>query len=218
MAENGLQRAYKTVNMRNGIFSRVTKLKTPTQNNMLITNYTKPKVYIIISVVILVFGLLIWQNFHGGVPSHHVLQNKDLPEISNWWGALLIPILTWIVINRIEKRLRKKALSQKETKNQTLKIFELFVLGLTFGLVIALSFTNDFKLLLDNIPYVFLIMSLFVPIFYAEFILGFVFGMTYAFGALLPTVFILIIAGLGFVIYRFIRPLILRVIKISANN
>ncbi len=32
--------------------------------------------------------LLTWQHFHGGVPSHHILQQKDLPEISNWWGAL----------------------------------------------------------------------------------------------------------------------------------
>lgn len=184
----------------------VTKLSSRTQINMQPSNYTKSKVYITILAFMMILGLLVWQHFHGGVPSHHILQKKDLPEISNWWGALLIPGLTWFLLSRIEKRLHKKVLVQQETKNQTLKIFGLFILGLTFGLVIALSFTNNFKLLLDNILYVFLIISLFVPIFYAEFILGFIFGMTYTFGAILPTVFILILAALGFLIYRFIRP------------
>ena len=44
--------------------------------------------------------LLTWQHFHGGVPSHHILQQKDLPEISNWWGALFLPIISWLLIRK----------------------------------------------------------------------------------------------------------------------
>lgn len=182
------------------------------------TNYTKSRIYLTSIASIIILGLLIWQHYHNGVPSHHILNKENLPEISNWWGAIWIPILTWFLSGRIVNRIKKQKLLAHQHKNQYLKIYGLFLLGIIFGLSVALSFTYDFKLLLDNIIYIFLFLSLFVPIFYAEFILGFIFGMTYTFGAILPTAFILIITGLGFLIYRFIRPLILRVVKIKLDK
>lgn len=180
------------------------------------TNYTKPRIYFTSIASIIILALLFWQHFHNGVPSHHILNKENLPEISNWWGAIWIPILTWFLSGRIVNRIKK--LKEQQSKNQYIKIYSLFLLGIIFGLSVALSFTYDFKLLLDNIIYIFLLLSLFVPIFYAEFILGFIFGMTYTFGAILPTAFILIITGLVFLIYRFIRPLILRVVKIKLDK
>lgn len=102
----------------------------------------------------------------------------------------------------------------QKTENQNIKTLSLFLLGLVLGILIAVSFTNAYKLFLDNVLYIFLLTSFVVPIYYAEFILGFIFGMSYTFGAILPTIFILIIAGLGFLVYRFIRPFILRVTKV----
>lgn len=102
----------------------------------------------------------------------------------------------------------------QQPKNQNIKMLGLFLLGLILGISIAVSFTNDYGFFLDNVLYILLILSLIVPIYYAEFIMGFVLGMTYTFGAVLPTIFILIIAALGFLIYRFIRPLMLSVTKL----
>lgn len=175
------------------------------------------KIFITGIVTILILGLLFWQHFNGGVPSHHILQRKDLPEISNWWGALLLPVLTWLLLNRIERRLHKQVSLTKETKSEPVKILRLFFFGLTFGILIAVSFTNDYKLILDNVLYIILVVSFIVPIYYAEFIGGFILGMTYTFGAILPTIFILIIAALGFLIYRFIRPLLIRVTKLFGS-
>lgn len=169
------------------------------------------KILITSIVAMLIFGLLFWEYFHGGVPGHHILQKKDLPEISNWWGGFLLPALTWFLLGRIEKRLHQQDSLQQETKKQTFTIFGLFFLGLALGLLIAVSFTKDYKLFLDNVLYVFLLLSVIVPIYSPELVLGFVFGMTYTFGAILPTVFILIIGALGFLMYRFIRPLLLRI-------
>ncbi len=169
-------------------------------------------------VTILILVLLLWQYFHGGVPSHHILNREDLPKISNWWGGLLLPILTWLLLSKIENRISKKDYSlTQQTKNQNIRILGLFLLGLIFGIVLATSFMNDYKPFLDNVLYIFLILSLIVPIYYSEFILGFVLGMTYTFGAILPTAFILIIAVLGFLIYRFIRPFFLRVTKVFSK-
>ena len=98
-----------------------------------------------------------------------------------------------------------------------LKKFVLRPKKLILGILIAVSFTNGYNLFLDNVLYVFLVLSMIFPIYYSEFILGFILGMTYTFGAILPTIFILIIAAFGFLLYKFIRLLILRVTKTFAK-
>ena len=180
-------------------------------------NFIMTRILITSVLTIVIFGLLLWQYFHGAVPRHHILNRKDLPEISNWWGVLMIPVLTWLLLSKIEKRIHKQESMLPQAKNQNIKVGGLFLLGLVFGIALAISFINGYKPFLDNVLYIFLILSLIVPIYFSEFILGFVLGMTYTFGALLPTVFMLIIAGLGFLIYRFLRPLILRGAKMFSK-
>ncbi|MBZ9731730.1 hypothetical protein LB467_18785, partial [Salegentibacter sp. JZCK2] len=97
------------------------------------------------------------------------------------------------------------------------KVFRLFIIGLFCAILIAISFTYKYTLFIDNVIYLLLILSLLIPIYYSEFILGFILGMTYTFGAILPTVFILIFAAIGFIIYRFIRPVILKLPKITGK-
>ena len=164
-------------------------------------------------VTLLIFGLLFCENFQGGVITHHILQRKDLPGISNWWGLLLLPILTWFLLGRIRNRLKKQASLTIEPKNKNAKIFRLFLIGISFGIVLAISFTYDYQLFLSNVPYLLLVLSLLVPIYYAEFTLGFVFGMTYTFGAVIPTVFALILSIIGFLIFKFVRPLFKKAIR-----
>lgn len=185
-----------------------------TKENSQRQNFIKTRILITGMVTLLIIGLLLWQNFHGGVPGHHILNRGDLPKISNWWGGLLLPILTWLLLSKIENRVSKQASQTQGTKNQNIKTFGLFLLGLIFGILLAASFTNDYKLFLDNVLYILILLSLMVPIYYSEFILGFILGMTYTFGAVLPTLFILIIAAFGFLIYRFIRPLLLKATKV----
>jgi hypothetical protein len=68
------------------------------------------KLRIIISVIIsiLILGLLFWDYLHDGVPSHHILDQKNLPAISNWWIGILLPILSWILLGRIKSRIEKQ--------------------------------------------------------------------------------------------------------------
>ena len=192
-------------------------MKMSTKENKQRQNFIVTRILITGIVAILILGLLLWQYFHGEVPSHHILDREDLPEISNWWGGLLLPILNWLLLSKIENRISKQDSLIQQTKDQNIKILGLFLLGLIFGIVLATSFMNDYKPFLNNVLYIFLVLSLIVPIYYSEFILGFVLGMTYTFGAILPTIFILIIAVFGFLIYRFIRPLILRVTKVFSK-
>jgi hypothetical protein len=174
---------------------------------------TRTKALITGVVACFIFVFLLWDHFHGGVPSHHILHQKELPAISNWWSGLLLPILTWILLGRIGKRLVKQAVSTRLPGRQYLRTCMIFFIGLALGGLISISFVNDYKPVLDNVLYAFLIISLIIPIFYSEFILGFVLGMTITFGAILPTAFVLIMALPGFIVYRFIRPLFMKLIN-----
>lgn len=163
------------------------------------------RVFFTAAVTVIILTLLGWQHFHTGVPAHHILARNDMPVISNWWGALLIPLLTWISLQRIKRRTQISTTPESSTKSCLI-----FFAGLAFGISIAIAFMNDFQPFLENVPYILLLLALLIPIFYAEFILGFVLGMSYTFGAVLPTLFVLIMAGAGYILYRFVRPLLLK--------
>jgi uncharacterized protein YacL len=180
-------------------------------------NLKKLRLIITVIISVLILGLLIWDYFHDGVPSHHILDQKNLPAISNWWSAILLPILTWILLGKIKSRIENQTKIDSQYKSAITRVLVRFSIGLVFGIILSVSFINNYKPFLDNVLYLLLILSFIVPIFFSEFILGFVLGMTYTFGAILPTAFILIMAAIGFVIYRFIRPLIMKLTKKIGN-
>ena len=174
-------------------------------------NLNRLQIIITLIVTTLILSLLLWQHFNAGVPSHHVLQRKDLPEISNWLGAIVLPVLTWVLLGRIKKRFGKQGVGYRnQNQNENVKTIRRFIIGLLLGAALALSFTNNYTWFLDNVLYLLLILGLIVPIFYSEFILGFVLAMSYTFGAILPTVFVLIIAAVGLLLFKFLRPLLLK--------
>lgn len=149
-------------------------------------------------------ALLTWNYFNGGVPSHHVLADESLPLISNWWGALLIPLLTWFLTYRIQMRVYH-ARTPEPSKQLNQALFG-FVAALIFGALLAAFFTLGLPdlpgyMLLGLLPF-----ALFLPIYRAECLLGFVFGMTYTFGAVLPSAVGTILSLIGAAIYLLIRP------------
>ncbi|MFD1184998.1 hypothetical protein [Pontibacter rugosus] len=172
-------------------------------------NRSKNKALITGTVTVFILFFLFWEHLHGGVASHHILQQQNLPVISNWWSGLLLPILTWLLLGRTEKRFDKKSSQGYQTNILQSYVLKLFITGLALGVLIAVSFANGYSPFLDNVPYIILMLSLIIPIYYSEFILGFILGMTYTFGAILPTLFILILAAIGLLIYRFIKPVMI---------
>jgi hypothetical protein len=189
-----------------------------TANQKYLQRKNRTKVLVTTIVTVFIFSFLLWEHFNGGVASHHILHQQNLPAISNWWSGLLLPILTWLLISRTEMRISKQSSHEKGTKNIKSKVLVLFTAGLSLGVLISISFANGYSLFLDNVLYIILLISLIIPIYYSEFILGFILGMTYTFGAILPTVFILILAAVGIISYKFIRPMILKLFMRFSNN
>jgi hypothetical protein len=164
-----------------------------------------------------IWTLLIWNHFNGGVPSHHILAREDLPELSNWWGAILLPLLTWCLSYRVEKRLTKQNKGKSRIKAIPKSVIAGFFLSLIFGITLSTFFSYGNTEIPGNMLMGALVTALIFPIYRAECLLGFVIGMTYTFGAVLPTgiggILILICA----VIYLGIRPIIWFVVSTARS-
>ncbi|MCH6233379.1 hypothetical protein [Cognataquiflexum rubidum] len=179
--------------------------------------FLKTRLYFSAVVTLGILSLLLWNHFNGGVPSHHILAREDLPEISNWWGAILLPLLTWFLTYQVEKRLTK----QNKGKSRMKAIPKSVTVGFFMALLFGITLSSFFSLGNTEVPGYMLMavlgISLFLPIYRAECLLGFVIGMTYTFGAVLPTGIGSILALIGAVIYLGVRPVIWFVVSKARN-
>lgn len=153
------------------------------------------------AVAIAITGLLLWQYFTVGVPSHSFMAREDMPSISNWWGALTLPLLAWLALGNVAARISAGRVSERAALGGALG-------ALLFGLVLAISY----ELRIDDIPkaQVMLVpaLALFVPLYRAEYLLGFVLAMAYTFGGVLPLVIGSVLAAAGAIIYLLPRWLL----------
>ena len=90
-------------------------------------------------VTILIWGHLAWDYFHAGVPTHHILHREDLPGISNWWGGIILPLITWLLLYLIKNRIN---VTNKSTINSNSIHYKYRFLGaLLFGILLSFLFT-----------------------------------------------------------------------------
>lgn len=160
---------------------------------------SKSRISITVVVTLLVWGHIIWDYFHGGIPVHYVLHDDALPGIPNWVGGLVLPFFTWFLLYRIHRRMSGfEMLPASERLNAILKRFLL-------SLSIALSISVFFSLQIDIIDYIMLgiiVLALFYPLYKSEYLLGWVLGSSFTFGAIIPIVFGSILALMLFIVYK----------------
>jgi hypothetical protein len=151
-------------------------------------------------VTLFVWGNLLWEYFHSGVPTHHLLQREDLPGLSNWWGGIAVPLMTWFLLIRIVKRVSNNT---SLTSKLNHAIYG-FLGALFFGIMLSFFFTIG-----SNIPEYMMIgvilLSFFIPLYKAEFLLGFIIGMIYTFGGILPIAVGIILTIIFTIAYKLIR-------------
>ncbi len=150
------------------------------------------------SIAMVMALLLAWQHVNGGVPAHHLLADPGLPALSNWWGLLSLPLLAWFLLGRIERR---RQADPAATARMTLA----FGGALLYGAALAALFTAGHASVTDNMALAIFVLALFLPVYRAEYVLGFVLGMTWSFGAILPTIAAAIFAGAGAAIHLGVR-------------
>ena len=184
--------------------------------------FFKTRLYFTGIITISIWSLLTWDYYHGGVPSHHILHRKDLPEFSNWWGGLLLPLLIWFLLYRIQKRISNNKDENSPVSKFSINILYGFMGALFFGILLSAFFTFGYI----EIPFYMLmglmLLALFLPIYQAECFLGFIIGMTFTFGGMLPIGIGSILTLIGAVLYLFVRPVILfvksKLVNLATSN
>ena len=161
------------------------------------------QLYFTAAVSIVTWVLLLWQYTHEGVPSHHLLHRADLPAISNWWGALLLPLLSWFGLAYVHKNiLATKLLKENE---YPISVVVGFISALFYGGLIALFFVTGKPEISGIMFQGILVLALFFPVYRVEYVLGFILSMSFAFGAVLPTGFGVLIALVSAMLYHLTR-------------
>ncbi len=107
------------------------------------TAFKKIGVAIVASVTVGIWVLLIWEHYHGGVPSHSFMARADMPSISNWWGGLLLPLLAYFSIYRIQKRLGLMDEGKVISLQQLRPVLFLFIGGLLYASAMAYCFVTN---------------------------------------------------------------------------
>jgi len=175
--------------------------------------FFKPRLYFTALVSVAIWSLLTWNYYHGGVPSHSIMAREDMPSISNWWGAVLLPLLTWFLLHRIQRRLNSgKDESIKLTTIPSEVVYG-FAGALLFGIALSTFYTLGSKDIPGYMVNGIFVIAFFFPIYRAECLLGFVLGMTFTFGAVLPTGIGSIFALIGAVLFLFVRSLLLKFVN-----
>ncbi len=161
------------------------------------------KILVVLGAFILTSMFILWEYFNGGVITHHLLAREDLPGISNWWGLLTIPLLSWLTISLIHKRRQKKIkLAPTNLENSDIKILKGFLAALLFGIAVSLLWRFDFEEILQYFILFPILIAFFKPVHLPEDLLGFVIGMLFTFGGILPIIIGTVLLVLCFLINK----------------
>lgn len=155
-----------------------------------------------LALAALAFGLvhLVHEHLNGGVQSHHLLNRSDLPAVSNWLGVLILPLLGWV----LGLRVRNHSLSTGRSgfpAGAWVGLLGSFL----YGAALAASFELDASALTSGLFLGLFVLAVALPIYRAEYILGFVVGMTFTFGAVLPALVAGVLALISFLVRHAIR-------------
>ncbi|MCB2377190.1 hypothetical protein LGH70_06325 [Hymenobacter sp. BT635] len=169
------------------------------------TRFSTLSLYGTLLITAAIWALLAWSHYHGGVPSHHFLAREDMPAISNWWGGLLLPVLTWLLLQRIRRQAFGPNASSADAPRALRRALYGFVGALAFGVLISVLFTAGASDMAGNAMLGLFVVAFFVPIYRPECLLGFVLAMTYTFGAVLPMIIGTVLGLIGLVLHGVIR-------------
>lgn len=181
---------------------------------MLATEFPRHRRWFVAALTTAYWALLAWQHVHAGVPAHSVGARADMPAISNWWGALLVPVLAWTLTGLAQARL--KALPPDDADAALQRTLLAFGGALTYGAVMALLFTVDPKHdALSTLFFALPVIGLLLPVFRPEYVLGFYLGMLLTFGPAIPLVIGLVVAMVSALLQVMLRPLFRRVGRVA---
>ncbi len=166
------------------------------------------KVLVAGAALILTTIFILWEHFNGGVITHHLLAREDMPGISNLWGLLTIPLLSWLTVSLIQRRRDKKIKSGLDMGDFETNVLKHFLAALVFGIIASLLWEFNQEHILQYYILLPILIAFFRPVNFPECFLGFVIGMLFTFGGILP-----MIIGTVLLVLCFLVNILIRVLK-----
>lgn len=154
---------------------------------------------------ILTFAFILREYFSGGVVSHNLLAREDLPAFSNWWGLLTVPLLFWIAVTLINRRQKKSVTLKSKNKEGEATVFKRFLAALAFGILMSILWEFRLESVLQYLILLPILLAFFTPVHLPEYLMGFVLGMIFTFGGVLPILIGLVLLIICFIIHRVVR-------------
>ncbi|MFK7865429.1 MAG: hypothetical protein AB8B95_14525 [Pseudohongiellaceae bacterium] len=144
-------------------------------------SHQKQRIQFTLGVAGFVALLLAGEIIKGGVVTHHLLASADMPGISNWWGMLSVPALAWILFPANES-----AQSESTWLGFPEAMVLRFMAAIAYGAIMAAGFEFGRDEITSNMLLILFPVGIFYPLYRGELVVGFVMGMTYTFGGVLP--------------------------------
>ncbi|SNY95042.1 hypothetical protein [Flagellimonas pacifica] len=160
-----------------------------------------------VAAFILTSVFVLWEHFNGGVITHHLLAREDLPGVSNLWGLLTIPLLSWLTVFLVQKRREKKIKSELDIGDFENKVLKHFLGALIFGLIASLQWELNFDSILQYYILLPILVAFYKPVHLPECLLGFVIGMLFTFGGILPIIVGVVLLIICFLVNKLVQTL-----------
>lgn len=151
---------------------------------------------------------ILFEYSQGGVATHHLLAREDLPEISNWWGLLTVPLVTWIAFTIVKSREGKFDPESGKAGTWERIAYLRVLYGFIFGSIASILWVYGMDELLSTYILLPFLLSLFFRLYLPEYLVGFVVGMMYSFGGVLPIIVGLFLLFVSLVIHKIVRFII----------
>jgi len=171
-----------------------------------IVNY---KLHITLAALVVTALFVIREHFYGGVITHHLLADPDMPGASNWWGLLTVPALAWIIVSFIARRQNNSKAPEQNAESENAQIVKRFLIALGLGALMSVLWEFRQEEILQYLILLPVVLAFFVRVHWPECLLGFVLGMMFAFGGILPIIVGLVLMLLTFIAHGVIRRAIL---------
>lgn len=139
-----------------------------------------PRLGLVALVAIAESAHLAWEATHGGIVSHHLLNDPAMPALWNGWGLLVLPAIAWVASARV---LRAEARTWRVHRPAVLRLAGALVAGAALSMAFAGGREDAASAVLATVALAALAIRAWRP----ELLLGWVLGMSLTFGALLPT-------------------------------
>lgn len=184
---------------------------------MTATSTSTHRLYFTFSVAGFVALLLAGEAINGGVVTHHLMASADMPGISNWWGLVTLPVLAWLLFPASESG------SEKESENEIVEpskgwfgfskaVWKRFAAAIAYGGIMAVGFELGYDQVTGNMLMILFPVGIFYPLYRGELVVGFVMGMTYTFGGIIP-IGAAAIVGLASLMLHWVARFVMRKVK-----